>query len=132
MLEFDLSGKPASSITKTDEIAQLLMLNVIPEKEQMIVLFSWLKEHEETYKKFREELLSLSAGQQLQLLNNIIPTYCENVVFSPNFIDTWDKSKIEEYERKFHSTLRNPFPPEKRNLLAKSFANLFEDMEKDS
>lgn len=124
-LEYELNGKPASCLPKSDEMAKLLMFNVIPQEGHMVVLFSWLYEYRDIYKDFREQLLSLTPTQQLQVINNIIPAYCENVVYNPDYIDGWEQSQKEEFERKYHSNLRNPFVPEKRNLLSESSHNLF-------
>lgn len=124
-LEYDINGRVLNDLSLEDEYMRLLMLNVFPQDDRTIVLFSWLKEDAEFYKGFREQLLALKPEEQVQMLNNLIPAYCENVVYNPDYIDEWDDKVKNAYLDVFLTSLTSSYEPAKRLLLRKTPYDLF-------
>lgn len=124
-LEYDLKGKIVNKLAEAEKEMKLLMVNVFPQNNRTIVLFSWLKEHSSTYHEFREQLLSLDSNEIIQLLNNLIPAYSENVAYNPDFIDNWNELEKKSYLQVFQQSILNPIEKSKRNLLGKTPYNLF-------
>lgn len=124
-LEYDLKGKRVNKLDDSENKMKLLMVNVFPEDDRTIVLFSWLKEDSATYSEFREQLLSLNLEEKIQLLNNLIPAYSENVAYSPDYIDNWNEFEKSSYLQVFQQSITNPVEKSKRNLLGPTPYNLF-------
>lgn len=125
-LEYDLKGKRVNKLADVENGMKLLMVNVFPQNESTIVLFSWLKEDSDTYSEFREQLLSLTSAEIIQLLNNLIPAYSENVVYNPDFIDNWNENEKKNYLDVFKHSMFNPVEKSKRNLLGQTPYTLFQ------
>lgn len=125
-LEYDIKGKRVNQLADPKKEMKLLMMNVFPQNEKTIVLFSWLKEVSNTYSEFRDQLLNLNLEEKIQLLNNLIPAYCENVAYNPEFIDTWNEIEKNNYLQVFKESLYNPYEKSKRDLLGKTPYNLFQ------
>lgn len=125
-LEYDLKGKKVNQLAYTKNGMKLLMVNVFPQNEQTFVLFSWLKEDSNNYREFREQLLGLNTEEKIQLLNNLVPAYSENVVYNPDFIDSWGESEKKSYLKIFQQSIHNPLiEKSKKNLLGATNYNLF-------
>ncbi|PEI88759.1 YecA family protein [Bacillus toyonensis] len=130
-LEYDLKGKRVNHLADSENGMKLLMVNVFPQNDQTIVLFSWLKEDSNTYSEFREQLLRLNSEEKIQLLNNLIPAYCENVAYSPDYIDYWNESEKKSYLQVFQQSFHSPVEKSKRNLLGPTPYNLFRPITND-
>lgn len=130
-LEYDLKGKRVNQLADLENRMKLLMVNVFPQNYRTIVLFSWLKEDSDTYSEFREQLLSLNSEQKIQLLNNLIPAYCENVAYNPDYIDSWNEQEKKSYLDVFRQSIHNPVEKSKRNLLGSTTYNLFRSITND-
>lgn len=124
-LEYDLGGKRVNQLADLENGMKLLMVNVFPQHNRTIVLFSWLKEDSDTYSEFREQLLSLNSEEKIQILNNLIPAYCENVAYNPDYIDSWNEHEKKSYLQVFQQSIYNPVERSKRNLLGPTPYNLF-------
>jgi len=124
-LEYDINGRVLNNLSLKDEDMRLLMLNVFPKDDCTIILFSWLIEDAEFYKGFHDQLLALKPKEQIQMLNNLIPAYCENVVYNPDYIDEWDDKVKNTYLEVFNASLRWSPEPAKRLLLQKTPYDLF-------
>lgn len=125
-LEYDLNGKKVNHLGDSRNEMKLLMVNIFPNGTSTVVLFSWLKEHSSTYNEFKEQLLGLKTEEVIQLLNNLIPSYSENVVYSPYFIDNWNENEKKNYLQVFQQSINNPVEKSKRNLLGRTSYNLFQ------
>jgi len=124
-LEYDLKGKRVNQLADLENGMKLLMVNVFPQNDRTIVLFSWLKEDSNTYSEFREQLLSLNSEEKIQLLNNLIPAYSENVAYNPDYIDSWNEYEKKSYLQVLQQSILNPVEKSKRNLLGQTPYNLF-------
>ncbi|MGE7843561.1 YecA family protein [Lysinibacillus sp. NPDC093712] len=127
-LEYDISGHILNNLSLKNEIMRLLMFNIFPSEGNTIILFSWLKKDAEFYKRFRNQLLSLDNVKIIKLLNNLIPAYCENVVYNPDYIDNWDKIQKDEYLSIFQASFISVMGPIKRSLLQNTNYNLFDNI----
>lgn len=123
-LEYDIKGKSINRIDSKQDDMSLLMLTVFPQDNETVVLFSWLNADAELYSEFKEQILGLTPAELVQLLNNLIPSYCENVVYNPDFIKSLSDENRAEYLQVFNESIWT-FEPTKRNLLKKSGYNLF-------
>ncbi|WP_404460861.1 YecA family protein [Sutcliffiella horikoshii] len=130
-LEFDLKGKRVNQLSDLENRMKILMVNVFPQNNRTIVLFSWLKEDSNTYSEFREQLLRLDSKQKIQLLNNLIPAYCENVAYNPDYIDSWNDQEKFSYLEVFRQSIHNPVEKSKRNLLGSTNYSLFQSITND-
>lgn len=125
-LEYDLKGKKVNRLENSEDIMKLLMVNIFPQNEHTFVLFSWLKEHTDTYSEFKAQLLSLNNEEIIQLLNNLIPAYSENAVYNPDFIDNWNENEKKSFLQVFQQSISNPVVKSKRNLLGETPYSLFQ------
>ncbi|ALC84844.1 hypothetical protein AM499_02705 [Bacillus sp. FJAT-22090] len=107
------------------------MVNVFPQNNRTIVLFSWLKEDSNTYSEFLEQLLSLNSEEKIQLLNNLIPAYSENVAYNPDYIDSWNEHEKKSYLQVLQQSIHTPVEKSKRNLLGQTPYNLFQSITND-
>lgn len=125
-LEYDLNGDIVNRLYDHKAIVSLLTLNVFPQNGKTIVLLSWLKEDTAIYNAFSQQIQALNTEEIKQMLNNMIPSYCENAVYNPIFIDSWSDKAKQEYLRIFkNSTISGIVEINKRNLLLKTNFNLF-------
>ncbi|QGM30152.1 hypothetical protein GI482_07080 [Bacillus sp. N3536] len=128
-IEYDINGHVLNNLELKEEHMKLLMFSVVPlEDDRTVVLFSWLKKDSEFYEGFREQLLSLKRVEQIQMLNNLIPAYCENTVYNPNYIDQWEENVKQEYLDVYMESLTSPIEKSKLNLLLKTNYNLFQNI----
>jgi len=124
-LEYDIKGNRVNQLADSESGMKLLMVNVFPKNNRTIALLSWLKEDSETYSEFRKQLLSLNTEEKIQLLNNFIPAYSENVAYNPDYIDSWNEHEKKSYLQVFQQSIHNPVEKSKRNLLGPTPYNLF-------
>ncbi len=125
-LEYDLEGNRLNNMASPDRL-KMLMLNIFPQNTTTFALFSWLREDNDFYEVFKQQLLSLSSSKQLQFLNNLISNHCINVAIGP---DLWDSFALSEQEE-FLNILNNivnlliPNDFQKKNLLTTTRFDLF-------
>ncbi|WP_138752793.1 YecA family protein [Paenibacillus sinopodophylli] len=124
-LEYDLKGKVVNNLSDFNASMSMMMLNVIPNDDSTVILMSWLKSDSSLYVNFCDQLTKLSDCELRQCMSNLIPSYCENVVFHPPFIKGWDEALKKEYLSIILRSLIIPFEPNKRNLLKPTKFNLF-------
>ncbi len=128
-LEYDLKGQNVNQLAFTKNGMKLLMVNVFPQNEQTFVLFSWLKEDSDTYSEFKEQLISLNSQEKIQLLNNLVPAYSENVVYNPDYINSWNEDEKKGYLNIFQQSIHNPLiEKSKKYLLGPTRYNLFDPL----
>lgn len=65
---------------------------------------------------------------QLKILNNLIPSYCENAVFSPDYVDSLNNSEKKALADTFRLTLSYLDDFQKMHLLREPKYNLFKDL----
>ncbi|MFD0716964.1 YecA family protein [Paenibacillus sp. GCM10027626] len=130
-LEYDIKGNQLNRLDDPKTIMKILLLNIFPQDDKMHVLFSWLKEDDAMYQGFKDQLLSLSKNEQLQMLNNMIPAYSENTVYNPTFIDAWSEKEKKQYLWRFEGTAMEVLSDTyiKSSLLNKTDYNLFQGIQ---
>ncbi|WP_063562899.1 SEC-C domain-containing protein [Paenibacillus sp. O199] len=125
-LEYDLTGRKINDLLNPESQVHLMTLNVFPDNDRTVILFSWLRRSSEVYFDFKQQLLGLTDTQLQQLLNSMIPSYCENVVYNPDFIDNMSSSKKSDYLKVYSLTTLDFIPSNiKKNLLATTSYTLF-------
>lgn len=93
-LEYDLERKRLIPNRFNLERLKIMFLNVFPQENETIALFSWLRDDEIHFKSFKDQLLNIKEQQQKKnLINNLLPTYCENFALGP---DLWDSFTTSE------------------------------------
>ncbi|TVY09066.1 YecA family protein [Paenibacillus cremeus] len=106
-LERDVLGHQLNDVTSfEDERLKSVFITVFPAENKTHILFSWLKEEDGFFSKYKEQLIKLSHEQLQIYLNNLIPLYTENIVMSPLL---WDKLTPFS-QRKFMRLLTANFP----------------------
>ncbi|RPK31749.1 YecA family protein [Paenibacillus xylanexedens] len=125
-LEYDLTGEKINDLSNPEARIHPVTLTVFPENKRTIILFSWLRDSSEIYFNFKQQLLGLKVDQLEQILNNMIPSYCENVVYNPDFIDNMNSSNKSDYLKVYSSTTMDYIPSNiKKNLLTATSYTLF-------
>lgn len=125
-LEYDLEGNRLNNMASPDRL-KMLILNIFPQNNTTFALFSWLREDNDFYEVFKQQLLSLGSSEQLQFLNNLIPNHCINVAIGPDLWDSFALSEQEEFLIILNNTV-NPLIPDdfqKKNLLTTTRVDLF-------
>ncbi|MCF7796082.1 SEC-C domain-containing protein [Patescibacteria group bacterium] len=105
-LEYDLEGNIINDFKEYNSLKEekkLLFLNIFPQKEKTIIIFSWLSRDNFYYSKFKNQLISLNENEKIRILNLIISYYIENIAINP---DIWGSLKKEEKENFIFSSKR--------------------------
>lgn len=129
-LEYDISGNKLNDVRSLDVATRLKLItfNIFPQLSETIVLFSWLKEDSDFYANFKSQIYSLSPREQINVLNNLIPCYCENAAFSPDYLDSLTNSEKKALSNAFRFTLSYLDDFQKKSLLHDPKYNLFRDL----
>ena len=109
--EFDLTGKQLNTLRRESDVTDLT-LNVMPEKSATWVVFTYHRRHTGALSRFFSQLRSLDQHPLRSVLSKMIIMHCENVLFSPVFIEGLTKQTRALLEQVFSATIRNALPYE--------------------
>ncbi|MEG4586211.1 hypothetical protein QUA54_13485 [Microcoleus sp. MOSTC5] len=84
---------------------KLIVLNVFPQKQDTIILLSYLRDHQEDLRPYANEIINASVEDQLYLLSKTILRYCENFVISPQHFNLFSQEKIDTIKNFYLATL---------------------------
>ena len=77
--------------------AKHIFVMVFPEGEKTYCIISWLKENDELFARYKQQLLSLSEEKRKIYINNLLPMISENIVVNPEAWDNWEEYKRNEF-----------------------------------
>lgn len=92
-LERDLNDNIVNNLKDFSKMIKPLMLTVIPQNGKTYILISCYQKDKELYRGFFKQLDTKEYEDKKVIISNIILTYCENFVVSP---DAWEKREAEE------------------------------------
>jgi hypothetical protein len=84
---------------------KFIVLNVFPQKQDTIILLSYLRDHQEDLRPYANEIINASVEDQLYLLSKTILRYCENFVISPQHFNLFSQEKIDTIKNFYLATL---------------------------
>lgn len=97
---FDINGKMLNDIySKDEERLKSVFISILPTQTNSFFIISYLKEDFEHFKEYLEKIKAFTDDQLKIFLNNLIPTYSENIVLSPRLWDKWTPFSRREYEK---------------------------------
>lgn len=96
---YDLKGKQLTDIYSTDEERlKSIFVSFIPTKDNSYMIISCIKEDYEHFKGYINQIKSLDEEKLKIFLNNLLPTYSENIVLSPRLWTKWTPFSQKKYE----------------------------------
>ncbi len=123
-LEYDLEGNMVNDLSDLNKRLRVVFLNIFPQNGNTFIILSWLKEDVNNFSDFKKQILSLKKeNKKINLLNNIIFNYTENLTLGPKL---WNKFDTKE-KQLFNETLGHAIGAiiDKNSLSKKSLFNLF-------
>lgn len=107
--EFDLTGKQLNTLRLESDVTDVT-LNVMPAESATWVVFTYHRRHTGTLSSFFSQLMSLDQQSLRSVLSKMILMHCENVVFSPAFIEGLTQQTRGLLEDVFSATIHNALP----------------------
>ncbi len=97
---YDLDGKQINNIySKDKERLKGVFLSAFPTNDSFYMVLSCLKEDYPILMSYFNKITLLDEGKLKIFLNNVLPTFSENIVLSPRLWDKWTNFSRKEYER---------------------------------
>jgi hypothetical protein len=93
----DLEGNKIQDLLNPNVSAKHIFVMVFPEGEKTYCIISWLKENDELFARYKQQLLSLSEEKRKIYINNLLPMISENIVVNPEAWDNWEEYKRNEF-----------------------------------
>lgn len=93
-LMFDLFG---NRLQYSEYDLPMMYISIIPQEQQTLIIFSWLKEDNLLYQFFKEQLKITPTRYVLKYLNNLIPLNCENMTVGPALWNQWSADTQNEF-----------------------------------
>lgn len=85
---------------------KFIVFNVFPQKQDTIILLSYLREHQEALKPHANKIITATGEDQLYLLSKTILRYCENFVISPEHFKGFSQQKVDAIKNFYLATVR--------------------------
>lgn len=79
-----------------------MYVSVFPTDDKSEIILSWFREDKNNLGFIIQQLTELSTDDKLKMLNVLLPSVCENIIFSPLLIDSWTESSKNELSALFH------------------------------
>ncbi|WP_338627578.1 SEC-C domain-containing protein [Clostridium baratii] len=89
------------SYSKKFERMKSCFITVVPINNKTLILISWLKEDNEIFKNYKRQIENLNEDELKNYLNNMLPRYTENIIFSPRLIEKWSTEEKEIFKNVF-------------------------------
>ena len=89
-LTVDFKGNVINDIYSTAEERQKsLFATFIPAESKSYFILSWLEEDSSDFKEYIDTIKGFDEENLIIFLNNLFPTYSENIVLSPRLVNLW-------------------------------------------
>lgn len=97
---YDLKGNLLNDIYSNDEERlKSIFVSFLPSDENSYLIISWLKEDSEHFESYINDIKEMNEEMLKIFLNNLLPTYSENIVLSPRLWNRWTPFSRKEFER---------------------------------
>lgn len=97
---YDLNGKQINDIYSTDkQRLKGVFLSVLPTQDSFYMILSCLKEDYKSLETYFNQIRALDENNLKIFLNNVLPTFSENIVLSPRLWNKWTNFSKREYEK---------------------------------
>ncbi|WP_222425370.1 YecA family protein [Bacillus tropicus] len=117
-LTYDIKGNKMNDIySMEDESLKALFFTVIPNNGKSYFIFSWIKNDNEYFKNYIQQLEGLTEEQFKTYVNNFLPSYTENVVVAPSLWNSFTKSQKDAFFKLFSADFETNENRLKANLL---------------
>ena len=128
-IEYDVLGNQLNDLRSIySDRMKPIWINVFPQDQQGYVLISWFKEDEQFLKGFLQQFGGSTYEEKINILNNLIPSYCENFVMNPDFWSCLPAEEKRELKLVFKDGLSVLCLPGKRYLKTKRKYDLFKTL----
>lgn len=96
----DLDGIEINDIYSTDkERLKGVFISIFPTQNSFYMILSCLKDDYDVLEKYFNQIKELDEERLKIVLNNLLPTYSENIVLSPRLWAKWTNFSKKEYEK---------------------------------
>ena len=97
---YDLEMNKLNDIySQEDERLKSIFVSVIPTIDKSYLLISYLKEDSHHFQSYINQIKNLTEDKLKIYLNNLLPTYSENIVLSPRLWERWTPFSRREFEK---------------------------------
>jgi hypothetical protein len=97
VLTKDLKGNLLQDLRDFNKNMKHVFCTVFPEGEKSYCIISWLKEDNELFLNYTQQLRELNEVQRKSYINNLIPMESENIAINPTAWKLWTQSEKEEF-----------------------------------
>lgn len=105
---FGINGELLNDIySKDEERLKSIFISVLPTQTNSFLIISYLKEDCEHFKEYLKQIKELTDEELKIFLNNLLPTYSENIVLSPRLWNKWTPFSRKEYEKTINGEIGN-------------------------
>jgi len=96
-MERDLEGNKIQDILNPNIPAKHVFVMVFPEENKTYCIISWLKENDNLFSGYHEQLKELNDQQRRAYINNLLPMISENITVNAEALENWEDYKREEF-----------------------------------
>ncbi|MCM3342517.1 SEC-C metal-binding domain-containing protein [Paenibacillus sp. MER TA 81-3] len=93
----DLQGNKLQNLLDVRTLAKHTFVIVFSEENKTYCIFSWLKDNDELFFGYRQQLEALDQQQRQNYINNTLPIISENIALNPESWDRMEQSKKDEF-----------------------------------
>jgi hypothetical protein len=93
----DLQGKKIQNLLDVKTLVKHIFVIVFSEENKTYCIISWLKDNDELFREYRQQLENLDQQQKKNFINNTLPIISENIAINPEDWEKLDQSKKDEF-----------------------------------
>lgn len=93
----DLEGNLVQNLEDSSIAAKHLFFNIFSEGEKTFFIVSWLKENNDLFSSYIEELKTLTDEEKKNYINVLLPRATENIVINPTAWESMSKTEQESF-----------------------------------
>lgn len=97
VLTKDLKGNVLQDLSNMEILAKHIFVMVFPEGNKTYCILSWLKENDELFSGYYEQLSQLNEQKRKNYINNLLPMISENITINPDAWEKWEDHKKDEF-----------------------------------
>ncbi len=93
-MDYDLKGNKIQSLSDRNNNMKHIFVTIFCENDKTYCIIAWLKENDNLFKNYKNQLNKLNEQQRKNYINNLLPMISENIAINPG---SWDK--LEQYQK---------------------------------